>query len=87
MQRLAEACRGELDLGQVDLRALCDQASDPPSRRPLVPLRVIAVQETEGQCVGESDVPEVARGRLSDPRVPVASAWRKRAYGCPCATS
>ena len=70
VQCLAERSYGEFNLGQSEPWSFGDKPANPPRRRPLVPLRVIAVQETEGQSVGEADVLKVSRSGLSDPRVP-----------------
>jgi hypothetical protein len=62
--RLAERRRCEFDLGQSEPRSLGGQSADPPRRRALVPLRVVAIKQAQLQRVGAADVLEVARGGL-----------------------
>jgi hypothetical protein len=45
MQCLAERARGEFHLGQSQPWSFGDEPADPPRRRPLVPIRVIAVEQ------------------------------------------
>jgi len=45
VQCLAERARGEFNLGQSEPWSFCDEPADPPCRRPLVPLRVVAVEQ------------------------------------------
>ena len=81
--RLTEARRGKLDLGEVDLRVL-GQRLRSTCRCALVTLRVVPIEETQGQRVPEADGVEVARGRLSDPRIPSRQGVAEPRVGMAC---
>ena len=79
MQRLAEAGRGEFDLRQLDLRAIRDQERNPTRRRALVTLRVVPVEQAEGQRVPELTVRRSRAAASAIVALPVSSARRNRA--------
>jgi hypothetical protein len=70
MHGLPERSRGKFDFGQSEPWSFGDESADPPRRRPLIPLRIVAVEQAQLQRVGQADLVEITRGSLSDPRVP-----------------
>jgi pimeloyl-ACP methyl ester carboxylesterase len=55
--------------------------ADPPRRGALVPIRVIAVEQDKLQGVRQADSVQIARGCLSDPRVPLGPGGTGRKDG------